>query len=422
MRNPIFIVLILGLLFLQSCSNDTCELTTTYDVYTPEYLLPDSLSQEITIESPRALKAPGKIYFYKNYIFINEPYDGFHMINNTNPSAPINERFIGLVGNVDLAIMNDYLYADAYVDLVTIDLRDIQNIKQVSRKKGIFDSQYHKGNDGKILTRYVAKKETQTIDCSSNYYGLPYFFRDGFLIVDANAFDVKGESGGIAPGQVGQGGSMARFTISKSHLYAVGNAELYALTIQENGQINDPIKIQLPWGIETIFPYQDYLFIGANNGVHLVSIENPSAPVVKSKFDHARSCDPVVVQDDVAFVTLRNGTTCQGYINQLDIIDVKDVTAPKLLHTFDMVHPHGLSVDGQYLYLCEGKSGLKVFDIKDLSSIKKNEIGHYDGFHAWDVISIRDHSLLVIGEDGFRQYDHSDPKKLKLISTIPVVK
>ena len=34
------------------------------------------------------------------------------------------------------------------------------------------------------------------------------------------------------------------------------------------------------------------------------------------------SCDPVVVQGDYAFVTLRGGTECQGFSNQLDIIDI----------------------------------------------------------------------------------------------------
>jgi hypothetical protein len=225
-------------------------------------------------------------------------------------------------------------------------------------------------------------------------------------------------TGGIAPSQVGKGGSMARFTISKQHLYAIGSNEIFALHIQDNGTVSDPVSTPLPWGIETIFPYKDYLFIGAAAGMHILTLEDAARPKLASTFEHARACDPVVVDDDIAFVTLRDGSECAGFTNQLEVIDVKDILKPKKLHTFAMSHPHGLAVDNGYLYLCEGKHGLRVFDIADLAKINSNEVGHYTGFHAWDAISLTGHSLLLIGEDGFRQYDHNDPKNLKLISKI----
>ena len=35
-------------------------------------------------------------------------------------------------------------------------------------------------------------------------------------------------------------------------------------------------------------------------------------PVCLSDFNHVRSCDPVVVQGDIAYVTLRSGSFCGG--------------------------------------------------------------------------------------------------------------
>lgn len=420
----IFTFLLLVCLF-QSCTKDTCTNKQTYNVYDPVYVLPDSVDKNITIESARPLKNPGKIYFYKDYIFINEPYEGFHIINNKIPSAPVNERFVKLQGNVDLAVMNDYLYADAYIDLVIIDLRNMDNIKQTDRKAGVFNSHYHYQGSGAILSHYKKTERTETVDCSNEYYGRGFFFKNNSLIANvkfSSGFDASGRGGVIPGGAVGQGGSLARFTLSKGHLYAIGNSELYSFTINESGQVNDPKITNLPWGIETIFPYKEYLFVGANNGMHLLSIENPSEPTVTGTFQHARACDPVVAQDDIAYVTLRDGTECQGFLNQLEIIDVKDVKNPKLLYTVPMDNPHGLAVDGDYLYLCEGTHGLKVFNTKDLANLKDNQVGSYKDFHAWDVISLSGHSLLVIGNDGFRQYDHSNPEKLVLISTIPVQK
>jgi hypothetical protein len=367
----------------QSCTNDACTNTMTYTEYTPIYVLPDTIDKEIKIEAPRPLKNPGKIYFYQDYIFINEPYEGFHIINNKVPSAPVNERFVRLVGNVDLAVKDDYLYADAYIDLVIIDLHNMDNLVQLTRKPGIFKGTYHVQNSGAILSHYKEGEKSMTIDCSHQHYGGGFYFMEDNLFVSADGFGPtrKNGSGVIPGGSVGKGGSLARFTIAKDHLYAIGSYDLYSFSISENGQVSEPKVTNLPWGIETIFPYKDYLFIGANNGVHLVSIEDPKNPVVTSKFDHARACDPVVVQDDIAFVTLRDGTECLGYLNQLDIIDVKDVKNPKLLHTYSMEHPHGLAIEGEYLYLCEGQHGLKVFNVKDLGSIHKHQVGTYKDFH-----------------------------------------
>jgi len=417
MKKGIFGIAVLLLLFLSSCTEDKCSNSITYTLLEPVYVLADSLNQNAEIQSPKALKNPGKIYFYNNYIFINEPREGFHVIDNTNPSNPINEKFVAISGNVDLAVMNDFLYADAYKDLVILDLRDMNAIAQVSRKKDVFKSYNHSSNASYILSHYKETTIQQTLDCSHQNYGKPYYEDALGVYYDGNTIGF-GKANAVAPSQVGKGGSMARFTISKGHLFAIGQNEIFSMAIQNDGLVSTASKTSLPWGIETIFPYKDYLFIGAEAGMHIMTITNPAAPTLTATFQHARACDPVVVQDDIAYVTLRDGNECAGFVNQLDVIDVKDVLNPKLLHSYKMTHPHGLVIEGNHLYLCEGKSGLKVFDISDKSKISSHQVGHYQGFHAWDAISLTGHSLLLIGDDGFRQYDHKDPKNLTLLSEI----
>jgi hypothetical protein len=375
MNKGIFAIAVLILLTLASCTEDKCSNSMTYSLLEPVYVLVDSLAQTAEIQSPKALENPGKIYFYNNYIFINEPREGFHVINNANPANPINEKFVAIKGNVDLAVMNDYLYADAYKDLVILDLRDMNAIVQVNRKENVFESYYHSATNGYILSHYKETTIQQTLDCSDINFGRPYFEDSKGLFFDSNKSGLSAANA-VAPSQVGKGGSMARFTISKGHLYAIGNNEIFSMAIQNDGSVSNASKTSLSWGIETIFPYKDYLFIGADAGMHIMSIQNPAAPVLSSTFQHARACDPVVVQDDIAYVTLRDGNECAGYINQLDVIDVKDILSPKLLHSYKMTHPHGLAVEGDYLYLCEGKSGLKVFDIRDKSKISSHQVGH----------------------------------------------
>jgi len=420
-------ILILGAFFLMSsCVQDKCSETRTYVRYDPVYVTQEEYRVAVVPEAPRVLRAPGKIYFYNDYILINEVREGIHVINNQDPSNPVNTMFIPIKGNIDMAIMNDVLYADAYTDLVILNLQNIQQPSVLTRRNDVFSSHYHAGPNG-IVSHYQETDVKEHLDCSMEFFGSPFFFRGELAFVGnfdsfSGAFPTNASGGGGQNASVGQGGSMARFTISKEHLYAIGNSELFALPILIGGDVGTAIRTGLPWGIETIFPYKDYLFVGANNGLHIVDITQPTSPRHVSTFQHANACDPVVVQDDIAFVTLRSGTECQGFVNQLEVIDVKNILSPRLLHTHPMQNPHGLAVDGDHLFLCEGNFGLKTFNIKDLSKISSNLISHLKGFDAFDVIAIRGKSLLVIGKDGFRQYDYSNPSNLVLISTIPVIR
>ena len=50
------------------------------------------------------------------------------MIDNQNPSDPINIAFIKLLGNNDISIKVDRLFADSHGDLVIFDISEINNI------------------------------------------------------------------------------------------------------------------------------------------------------------------------------------------------------------------------------------------------------------------------------------------------------
>ena len=56
----------------------------------------------------------------------------------TDPADPENMGFIEIPGNVDIAIKNNTLYADSYVDLVAIDISDIENPEEVNRVEDVF--------------------------------------------------------------------------------------------------------------------------------------------------------------------------------------------------------------------------------------------------------------------------------------------
>ncbi len=415
------------MVFAMSCTTDTCTEERTYVRYDRVYVTPDEYRLATAdFEEPRELEEPGKIYFYNDLILINEIRKGIHWIDNTDPNNPIPLGFLPIPGNHDMAIQNDILYADGYTDLLLIDISNYSDPRLIERREDIFQSHYF-SNSNRIASHLEPTEITETIDCSEPNWGQSWFSRDDAVFFETtgawsltnNAIG-SGPAGGPQPNQTGQGGSMARFAITKNHLYAVGSAEIFSLPISADGSVGTVITTDLPWGIETIFPYEDFLFLGASNGMHIMSLDDPGQPQHESTFSHANACDPVVVQDDIAYVTLRGGTACGGFDNQLDVLDVSDIHNPRLLHTYSMDNPHGLAVLDNLLFICEGAHGLKVFDVDDISTINQNRYSHLTGFHAYDAIALRGKSLLVIGDDGFRQYDYSDPAQMELMSHIYV--
>jgi hypothetical protein len=415
------------MVFAMSCVTDSCSKERTYIRYDQVFVTPDDYRpSEVNFEEPRAMKQPGKIYFYQNLILINEVREGIHFVDNSNPKNPQQLGFLPIPGNHDMAIQNDVLYADGYTDLVLIDISTVSNPRLLDRREDVFQSHYF-GNAEGITSHYEPTEVTETIDCDNPEWGQSWFRQGNAVFLDqslwsgnAETYIASGPTGGPQVNQTGQGGSMARFTITKNHLYAVGSAEIFSLPIAADGSVGPSTETDLPWGIETIFPYEDLLFLGANNGMHIMSLDDPDQPKHESTFTHANACDPVVVQNDIAYVTLRGGTTCGGFNNQLDVLDVSDIHNPELLHTYSMSNPHGLAVLDNLLFICEGEHGLKVFDVDDISQIDENQYSHLTGFHAFDAIALRGTSLLVIGDDGFRQYDFSAPTNMELMSHIYV--
>ena len=413
---------IVATFFLQSCVKDSCEQMTTWVRQTPIYKTQAEMDAvQVSNEEARALKKPGKIYFYNDFIFINEIREGVHIIDNTDPTSPQNIGFINIEGNADIAIKDGRLYADSYTTLFTLDVSDVNNVSVIERQSEVFTPGWDNG-DGQIWVYNEIETITEMLDCQTrdamvNRGGI--FFRN----FDDVAFAPQAESGGGGfGGGSGTGGSMARFTLVGDYLYSVSDSDMRVFSLANLDAPALANTLELGWGIETIIPHEDKLFIGSATGMQIWDNQNPELPTFLSEFRHATACDPVFVKDNFAYVTLRDGNACQGFVNQLDLIDITDLTNPTLEKTFQMDNPHGLSIDGDNLFLCEGAFGLKTFDIEDPTKLGSKKIDHIKDISAYDVIALPGDSdiLLMIGEGGFFQYDYSNPRDLKEISRILV--
>jgi hypothetical protein len=420
----VFLAVLLGLsVLLESCT-DHCEYQNEYRYFEPEYTSLDELRSSVALAAPQPVAAVGKIYIKGNLLFVNDPGKGIHVIDNSDPAHPVSKSFITIPGNYDMAVKDNILYADSYIDLVAIDISDVDHAKEVSRLENIFSNYntlgfYMDANLG-LITQWVEKTEVKVYesDCQANVqpWGGIYYDKGVAFARTANA-DM---SAAIAPGNgsgPGVGGSTARFTINQNHLYALDSGALRAFDLAITSQPRAVSTTPISWDMETIFPYETNLLIGSQTGMHIVDVSNPASPTKTSTYQHVQVCDPVVAENDLAYVTLRSGNFCGGFENQLEVIDIQDLKSPKVLHTYPMFNPHGLGIDGSTLFICDGDAGLKVYDASDVSKISQRQLAHYASINATDVIPYNN-LLIMIGSDGLYQYDYTDPTKIKLLSKI----
>ncbi|NJO03674.1 MAG: hypothetical protein HC880_20145, partial [Bacteroidia bacterium] len=163
-----------------------------------------------------------------------------------------------------------------------------------------------------------------------------------FLGLVLAACEAGSQDASLAPSPEGRGGSLARFAIAGDHLYIVDNSKLHVYNITDPANPLSGAEVHLGVNIETIFPYDNKLFIGSQTGMHIYDRINPNQPKFISRYDHVMSCDPVVVQGNYAYVTLRSGTDCRLGANLLDVIDISNPYHPKIVNSYSMINPHGL--------------------------------------------------------------------------------
>ena len=412
------VVFILLIISMQSCVRDTLTTTYSYTMYTPVYKTKEQVRENIKSNVSQSLQNTGKLYIFGSYIFLNEVDKGIHVIDNANPAQPKTVAFIDIPGNRDLAVRGNTLYADLYTDLVAIDISNPANVQLKKVVENVFPHRFYDAHftadTFNIIVGWTQRDTVITTKESLN----SWLKQDRNYMAFSNAVTLGG--GSIATSSpIGMGGSMARFAIANQMLYTVGLSDMKVFNITEAFNPNYINSKSIGMSIETIFPFQNKLFIGSQNGMYIYDISNPSNPVQQGQFSHVRSCDPVIADQSYAYVTLRSGTQCQGFTNQLEVLSISNLNSPSLIKTYPMSNPHGLSKDGNVLFICDGAGGLKVYnaaDVNNLQLIKKVE-----GIETYDVIAWNK-TALVVAKDGLYQYDYTNTSDIRLISKINITK
>ncbi len=406
MKNKIYLLLMF-LVTITSCEKKEYEV---YNVASPEFMTKEAFRSSVQITPAQEIVESGKVYVYRDLILISDKKKGIHIIDNSNPLFPRKKVFIKIIGNTDMEVKNNYLYANSLMDLLVFDISDLNTITQVSRLKDVFPNyivlprlenlvynyeSYDYSSD-KVLVNWNIKQEYREVEES------PGVFTD-FDVALAN--DVL-ES-------VGQGGSLARFKIVESYLYAVDSNNI---TIFDISDLDSPIEkndVFVGFGIETIFNRGEYLFLGSTTGMFIYNISSPDIPQFVSEFTHATACDPVIVDGDYAYVTLRGGNSCGTFESSLEVINISEVETPLLVKRYPLNSPYGLGIRNDLLFICDGTSGLKVYNKEKVEDLQLLQT--ISNITAYDVIPL-ENRLVMIGGNELYQYTYSS-QGINLISS-----
>jgi hypothetical protein len=140
----------LSVLLLAGCERFSNRNSFSSSGWVPVYSTPSELS-DIGMKPAKATLNSGKIYTYGNYIFQNEQYEGFHIIDNSNPSNPVKTGFFKIPYSTEISIRNNHLYTNSVSDLLVFNISNMANpvlVKKIPNAFPLIDQLYPPVTDG----------------------------------------------------------------------------------------------------------------------------------------------------------------------------------------------------------------------------------------------------------------------------------
>lgn len=391
------------------------EGTYTYQINEPVLKAVEEIREAARVAEPRKIAEVGKMCFYKDYLYISQPGKGIHIIDNRRPAAPRATGFVELPGTYELAIREDRLYVDSYIDLVWFDLSEPGRPQLKGRLKNALEQVLPPtGNeytyDGNRCEEVAEKADSVVVDWKVATRTVNYRYRSDINI----CFDGVPDTGSSTQGL---NGSTSRFGLYRSYLYVIGSLYMHIFDLAGTEPVEAGADIELQGMPQTVFTYEDCLFMGTPSGMLIYSLKNPLSPEYCSTVLHVYGCDPVVVENDRAYVTIHSGNACGQSGNLLQVVDVSDVRWPVEIASYAMTRPKGLGIDRGTLFVCD--DGLKVYRADDPQQMMANCLLHAPDIKGEDVIPTG-RVLIVMAEDGVYQYDYTDLNRITLLSKLPV--
>lgn len=332
---------------------------------------------------PQGLISPVNMTIQNNRLFVSDRATGVHVFDVADPVEPVLKMTIPLKGNRGTAIKDDILYANEWGSLlaIRIDADTFEVVKTIKR-------------DPVYIHEVEVVMQTSGFGCACSTQPDAVY----------------------APAGGGTGSSFATFAVIDDYLYYIDNPSLVTMDISQPADPTEISQTPIGWDVETLYPTADYLFVGGRRGMYIFDRSDPAAPDEIGRVEHFRACDPVVVFDDVAYVTLRGDSRCGAAPDVLLCVSVHDPSRPRVLSEKPMETPYGLAVGATLLYVSTGENGYELLDVSDPWQPTR--------LNAWSSRPTKDfiwtgRILYALTFDGLLIFDTSNPTEPVLLSELP---
>jgi uncharacterized repeat protein (TIGR01451 family) len=204
---------------------------------------------------------------------------------------------------------------------------------------------------------------------------------------------------------VGQiGGSVRAVAINGQYAYLAEGAGIVVLDISNP---HNPVKLgkthlpngDLVWGLAVS---GHYLSVAAGeNGLHIINIANPAAPVLTGHYDTAGYARDVAVAGSYAYVA--DGSA------GLRVINIANPAAPVENGFYNTPgNANGVALDSSYAYVADGSAGLRVISIANPATPVETGFYNTPG-SGTDVTVAGSYAYVADGSAGLRVINIANP-------------
>lgn len=387
---------------LVACKKNKGTVQQTYNKAFAQYENINNIRKTSINGTIRGIYKTGKIFFGSRMILIGEVNEGIHVIDNSNPSSPINVSFIDLPYTNEFYVENNIIYAVSHYDLIKIDVTDLTQPILIDRLENAFGQNITDGQ-GNVLVGFKYERVTESFELGSpeelalrENNTLYYDFQNEVIPFSDVPSSFIGSS-------VKNKGTINRIAIDNSNIYILGRREIH--TFYDNGsQLSKASKNEVGDELETIYTKGDKIFVGSSS--EMIVLTKTSSPQKVSSYQHTVTCDPVLPHGNIAYLTLRSVNTngCNGDVNVLDVIDISNISNPTKIKEIQLSSPYGMAIVNNYLFVAESNNGLTVLDISNPADPIK--LITHSTIRAFDVLMhpTASNTILTTGHNGIKQF------------------
>jgi hypothetical protein len=159
-------------------------------------------------------------------------------------------------------------------------------------------------------------------------------------------------------------GSLSRVITVGNYLYAVDDSRLKTVNASSPASLQVTDTKEVGTQLQTIFFYNGQLYIGSATTMYVYDVSaNPARPAKTTEFVYPvliEPRDPIIAFDSVIYSTVTSGAGGGSF----RVFNNKDVRNPILVNNLPLPEPRGMDRVDSTLYLCDGRFGLRLFNIR----------------------------------------------------------